>query len=353
MSDGQSRASNQRGTKPWSVFSVAAIALLAVGLAVGLLLRPQPSPDGLAAGTDPSTAEAVPRTFSDQRAVTITLQTGPDVALLLHTTGVVTSAPANLTAQSGKVLLRVDGTPVFALATAVPTWRSLAVGASGSDVKAFNDELRRLGYHAPTSKKFTQATAAAWAALQQKAGVAKPSKAMSLAQVIWLPAKTVSVTSWAVTLGSLTPPDQVIGRVPGQVASGLVEMGDGSPLPQDVRTLTVDNASIALPPDCVVTDDEFLTTAQAKAMLVSLDGGATYQLQAQGTITLTTPLSVLAIPPAALFAINGSMGCVQIADAGVGVRIVGSSLGVSLIQTLDSSTPDQVAIGAGITKTGC
>jgi len=88
------------------------------------------------------------------------------------------------------------------------------------------------------------------------------------------------------------------------------------------------------------------------AMQVTQNDGDT-QLQAQGSIELADVLTVLSVPPVAVFGLSGDAGCVQVDDKAIPVKVVGSSLGVSLIQTGDGSSPDHVMVGAGITATGC
>jgi len=175
---------------------------------------------------------------------------------------------------------------------------------------------------------------------------------MGLDMVTWLPMVSVQVTAWAVTLGSPTPTDGIVAVVPGAVVSAVVAMGDGSALPSDERTVTVAGVTTPLPLDGMITDQEFLSATVGSAQQGSTNG-VDFSLQASGAIELAVPLTVLAVPPVALFGLTGTTGCVQVGDEGIPVRVVGSSLGVSLISPVNGSTPTTVAIGAGITKTDC
>jgi len=336
----------------WSLAVVVGIVLVAVGVSIGLLVAPASAPNGLRPTDDPTSVPVSVQQFDDSRAVIVTFVSGPDVPLLLHTSGVVTGLPSSLSVQSGDAILWVDGAPVIGLATSVPLFRSLAVGDKGTDVSALNAELVRLGFSAPSSDTFTAASQAAWVSLQKACGVAKPSQGFDLGAVVWLPSGQVQVRSWTFSLGSPTPGDGVLGVVPGVVSTADVAMADGSSLPSDSRTLTVAGVTVPLPGDGQVVDAGFLAATVTSAQSVS-QNGTDFQLQSPGTIQLAQPLTVLALPPVAVFGLSGSSGCVQVGSQAVPVTVVGSSLGVSLVQTADGSSPDEVGVGAGITQTSC
>jgi len=336
----------------WSLAIVIAIALVAVGVAVGMVVVPQQPPDALKPGNDPIVAPALVQQFDDQRAVTLAFDQGPDMPLVLHSFGTITGMPSSLALVSGEVAVWVDGAPLIALATTAPLYRDLGVNDKGADVAVLNAELLRLGYAAPMSDIFTKATRNAWLNLQKADGVVKPAARLALGSVVWLPGASVRVLSWPFTLGSPTPANGMLGVVPGEVESATVTMADNSPLPSDSRTVTVQGQSTVLPADGVVTDSDFLARGVTFAVPIAVNGNQ-MQLQAQGTIQLSQPLTVLAVPPAALFDVVGSGGCIQVGDHGIAVTVVGSSLGVSLVQIADGSQPTQVAIGAGITATEC
>ncbi|WP_327085539.1 peptidoglycan-binding protein [Nonomuraea sp. NBC_01738] len=77
----------------------------------------------------------------------------------------VTRAPRKGRITEGKVLMEVNGRPVFALRGKVPMHRTLAPGTSGADVKQLQKALR-----APVTGVFDQGTAAAVRAWYAKKG---------------------------------------------------------------------------------------------------------------------------------------------------------------------------------------
>ncbi|MCL2315681.1 MAG: hypothetical protein FWC46_01150, partial [Actinomycetia bacterium] len=297
-------------------------------------------------------APATARQFADSRPVTITLTAGIDIPLMARRAGVVTTGPGGLTLESGKAAVWVDGSPVVGLATTTPLYRNLSVGDAGADAAALNQELARLGYPAPQSDVYTSQTGQAWQALQVALGSPAPVTAFDVDRVLWLPAATVQVSAWRVTAGVSVAPGDVFGVVPGQVMSAHVAMADGSPIPAGSRTVTVGGVSVPLPTDGTVTDGGFLGAAVAVATIVQTDGSQE-RLQTSGTTELAQPIAVLGVPPVAVFGLAGDHGCVQVGDSGVPVTVVGASLGTTLVRPDDGAGFDRVAIGTGITVTGC
>ncbi|MFI6817370.1 peptidoglycan-binding protein [Nonomuraea sp. NPDC050328] len=72
-----------------------------------------------------------------------------------------TRAPQPGRVKEGGVLMEVNGRPVFAFTGKVPMHRTLAPGAKGSDVRQLQRALRKLGFGAPRTGVFDQATVAA------------------------------------------------------------------------------------------------------------------------------------------------------------------------------------------------
>jgi hypothetical protein len=337
----------------WSLLLVVSMVCGAGGVATGLLIIKVEPPGALAAGMDVTNVAATVQQFDDERPVVVTFWSKPDVPLIVRAMGVVTRLPESSVINSGKATVWVDGKPIVALATKEPLYRTLGVGDKGSDVHGLNIELARLGYPAPDSGEFTVDTRDAWIEVQKAAHVAIPSWSLELDSVVWLPAASVSVDAWWISLGSSTPSDGVVASIPGSVLNAEVVLTDNGDPPTGPLVLSVLGVSITIDKLGTITESGFLTnvsdTPRFEGIAQETDGSR----QAPGTIRMAEPIAVLGVPPAAVFGLLGSDGCVQVGDAGVPVRVVGSSLGVSLVQTRDGSTPDRVMVGAGITKTSC
>ncbi|MEV4175530.1 peptidoglycan-binding domain-containing protein [Nonomuraea sp. NPDC049709] len=72
-----------------------------------------------------------------------------------------TRAPRRGTLVEGSVLMEVNGRPVFVFSGTVPMHRGIVPGAEGADVRQLQEALRGLGYAAPATGVFDQATIAA------------------------------------------------------------------------------------------------------------------------------------------------------------------------------------------------
>src|SRR5690606_16748578 len=96
----------------------------------------------------PALVDVSREAFDDRRQVAFTAEQSTGVALTTRDEGLVTRttcAPGAVVA-SGSSPLTLDDRPVVALATSEPLWRDLGPGAKGSDVKALQTELARLGH---------------------------------------------------------------------------------------------------------------------------------------------------------------------------------------------------------------
>ncbi|MCG5220058.1 peptidoglycan-binding protein [Streptosporangium soli] len=158
---------------------VAGVVVIAgAGWALGTRLRSPADEAALRQAPVPSlvTAPVVKRKLTSTVAVNGALEYGSPVAISLagvvgggSATGTsagpalqrVTRAPRRGTVTEGKVLMEVNGRPVFTLRGSVPMHRTIGPGASGADVRQLQRALRRMGYGGPASGVFDAATAAA------------------------------------------------------------------------------------------------------------------------------------------------------------------------------------------------
>ncbi|MGW0591810.1 peptidoglycan-binding protein [Streptosporangium sp. NPDC002607] len=93
-----------------------------------------------------------------------------------------TRAPRRGTLAEGAVLMEVNGRPVFVFSGTVPMHRSIVSGAKGTDVKQLQKALRRLGYRAPATGVFDQATIAAVSRFYAKRGYEAQQPTLELRQ---------------------------------------------------------------------------------------------------------------------------------------------------------------------------
>lgn len=148
-----------------------------------------------------------------------------------------------------------------------------------------------------------------------------------------------------------------IGKIPGALTKLTVK--NGTAVGQD-RTISMYGVNGILPADSTeITDAEFLRNVSASETFQSMDM-QTKKAGLDATVALKEPLQVLRVPAGAVFGIDGSSGCIvpkshNASNTPVKVTIVGSELGVSLVQTQDAdvSAIANVEIGSGLNGLVC
>lgn len=342
------------------------VGLVAAGAVGGVLAGPEPVPTSLGAAGTPSvvTVPVSSQSFDGKASAKVTPTVSEGTTLQVADQGRVTRSSCRTggTIASGTSPLRVEDRPVIALATKVPLWRDLKVGMKGDDVAALQAELARLGYtDAAADGTYGPGTKAAWSTLQSKVG-AKPTGAVAVASVMWLPAAKVTVSECTVKVGSSATADAA--KVAGQVTGLKLELPEGTAPGSRVASLASSDVTAKVGKDLRITDAEFLAAVLDDPLFsVSQDeDGVPFTL----TTTLATPLEVAAVAPGAVRAIKGSQGCVVVPDAApaagqsttgtqgestpaeggraVQVTVVSSALGRSYV-TFDGPTPAAVLVG--------
>jgi hypothetical protein len=191
----------------------AAVAGASIGLVAATTGRGQPSgPASSVAGT--ATATVIYRTLTSQQQVDGTLGYSGSYSIVNHASGTLTSLPSTgQVVRQGRVLYRVDASPVVLLYGATPAYRDLTEGDSGPDVKSLNADLVALGDATsasldPASDYFGAATAAAVDTLQANLGLSQTGT-LTLGQAVFAPGP-VRVTSANAIRGTLAQPGAVV-----------------------------------------------------------------------------------------------------------------------------------------------
>lgn len=329
--------------------------VLAAGAVAGVALAPAPVPATLAAASEITTAPVTSATFDDQRSVTVTPSVITGRPVKVATGGVVTdlTCAAGRAVRSGTSFVSVDGKALLALHTDVPLWRDLAVGTKGKDVASVQRELRRLGHETATDGTYGLGTAAAVKAAQTAAGAPATGK-LGAEGVVWLPAATTTPKGCGVISGDRVAPGDTLFTTADQLVSVRVGQVDGAE-PDGAHVVRVGDVQAKVPASGVVTDDAFLAALRKDpvwATWVGSDG----KEEPTVTYVLPKPIPVLAVAPAALYAVDGeNRACLlaqrdDAADAPAGtavpagtpvaVTIVSSQLGQTMVRLDDT---DQTA----------
>lgn len=222
--------------------AVAGVATAALALAI----LPGGADAGSAAATT-GTADVTRGTLSSRVTVngTLTYSAAPDgspYAVINQVRGIYTELPASgEKVDCGGVLYRVDDHPVLLLCGTVPAYRDLDAGATGSDVRQLNANLRALGYDAdPGSGVFTTRTATALTKLQRDKGI-DASGRLALGDATFLPA-AVRIADVAAQLGGPAAADAEVLHATGDtlvVQADLAPSQQSEVKPGDAATITL------------------------------------------------------------------------------------------------------------------
>ncbi|SEG82484.1 hypothetical protein SAMN04489712_11533 [Thermomonospora echinospora] len=330
--------------------SLAGLVLAGAGAMGGILLRPADPPPGLRAAAEVTSAPTATEQFTDERTVKVAMTVAPTPPLSVAATGRVTASycTAGRTLKSGALAARINEKPVVALATKIPLYRDLDLGATGRDVAGLQQELRRLGHGGSTGGRYDYWTKTAVQRLMRAAGVSGPDGVLRISQVLWLPDSRVVPAKCSMVVGRQVSQGDKYATVPRRPASIRV-----SPMPADLapgrRTIELMGRSGPLGKDGTVTDRDFLAALSRTREFQDLKPG---DEPPAARIALAAPLRTVKVPPSAVFAVDGARGCLQSGRRVIPVRIVGSKLGTTLVLP-DQAVPSTVNLGSSITARSC
>ncbi|MGI5236562.1 peptidoglycan-binding protein [Dactylosporangium sp. CA-139066] len=167
--------SRRRGRAGRVVFGVAAVAAVGAAAAAGFGLPDRGSDAGTHSTLPPKTAKVTRQTLVDTQNESGKLGHGDTRTLAGRGAGTLTEVPAaGATVQRGQAIYRVDNAPVVLLYGTLPSYRNLATGDEGPDVRQLEQNLADLGYTGFTvDEKFTASTAAAVRKWQGDLGLTK------------------------------------------------------------------------------------------------------------------------------------------------------------------------------------
>lgn len=343
-----SRHSRHMGSLTWALIAAVVSACLVLGACA--LWLPDRAPHLLGSPGEVTSAPASIQQYSGARQVTVVPSMSPERNLIGNANGTVTQDWSGKGLNSGSAAYKVNERGVVALATASPLYRDLKSGDTGEDVRALNSELNRLGYaSAADSDAYTWATSNGWKQLMLDNGNTSDGS-LSLADVLWIPAPSVSVSSWNAGVGSIATAGSPIGAIGGSIAKLTIK--NGQPADQN-RTITVFGQSTVLPAGSIsITDPIFCAKVMDTPDFKQVDKSALPD-GFDASLSLEHVLDVLRVPAAAVFGIQDHSGCIapvsatasaNDGDAGQGandsakpgtpikVSIVGGDLGASLVQ---------------------
>ena len=331
---------------------LAGATLLGAAGTTGFLLRPAVAPEDLRAATPVTSAPVGHEKLTDERSVQVSLRRTPASPLVVGLAGRVTSTACvpGRPLRSGRQAARINEQPVIALATSVPLYRDLRFGVRGTDVRALQRELRRLGHDVQLTGTYGRGTATAVRKVRASAGTSRPDGVLPVAQVLWLPARSVTPDACKLVPGAFISTGEVFATSAPRLASVTVDSIPRHAV-EGARVITLMGATGPLGDDGTATDAAFLAKVTAgQEYRLFTASGSTEKVTA--AVRLRDPLPTLKVPPGAVFGIQDDRGCVASAGRAYQVRIVGSRLGATLV-TMVGVAPSTVDLAPAERQSAC
>lgn len=311
--------------------AISLIAALTAGIAAitaaVLLIRP---PEALGPIGSVSEVPVSSQAFSEEVPGELKFSIAPSSDVKAMANGMVTSSSctAGAPVESGSSFLSVNASPVIALATSIPLWRSLALDDKGPDVAALEVELVRLGYLDSADDYFGWSTSGAISAMFAANGDSS-AKDLSLERTLWLPSPKVSPLTCLIAVGDELVSGSPVATLPPVIENPVVATNTNLTF-EGNRIFATENQTILVTPELTVVDVDSLA---ALVRLISAEGGVQGgERILSGTLRLEDPVQVSVVPPSALFGLKNNTGCVVSNDSTIRVTVVGSQLGSTYVK---------------------
>lgn len=324
----------------------------AASISLGLALAPSAPPTTIREPTEVTNVPVTLQDFSDPRQVELAISFDDSLNLLAPASGVVTDFRCRPGSPllSGSSPLGIDGAPILALFTSVPFWRDFEPGMKGADVRALQEELRRLGLTAANNGVYDSATRQAVRKLLASVRIDKQSSSLPLASLMWLPKPITPIRSCELQVGAQVRSGAPVATVAPNVGSVHLKAvpADLAPGPRQLRV-----GSVTLPLDAVgrVTDRQSidaLSRAPEFQIFTESDG----KVPIRATFLLAKPMKVSSLPPSAIVGGLSGQSCVIAGDGSIRkVRVISSVLGRSLVSWEDGlGAPERARLDPGVER---
>lgn len=304
---------------------------------------PQATPQSFSQAEAPADFTVSQMPFDDARTVEFTISGAEGLTVHSPQEGRVTGmtcSPGD-SASSGSSIVSIDGDPLLSLSTSTPLWRDLTSDDAGPDVRSLQSELARLGYDVRVDGRVGSETLRAFHNALNSVGAAGTGATVEISRVLWLPAPSVQIKTCEAQAGApIAVGDQIavlqgsnavlqITDMPTDLLEGprIVQIGS-TEVPVDISGRSTAALS-QIPKESPATDTSS-QTPEASANRRS------------GSLRLVTPVQVASVPPAAIYNLAGSKGCISEKGRGLAVTVVGSQLGQTYVHLGEAELPHTV-----------
>ncbi|MBW3077792.1 hypothetical protein [Bifidobacterium simiiventris] len=321
--------------------ALLAVSCILLGAGTASIIVAPHTPRSLSAA-DPNASIAIERrTTDDARSITIDAEEIAMPPVTAPRSGMVTASSCEPGAvlSSGTSLVSIDGRGVLMLAAKQPFWRDLPVGARGEDAASLNDALTAIRAGTLSGDTITNDTIEAFKTVSANVGHPLPDDYTTIrtTDMAWLPADTVSVATCPAVLGQELQQGEPIAVLPAVAGSAKAES-----LPSGVasgkRVVLAGDERLNISDTGEISD--LTSFSRSLPFLSSGSQNGVRKISVQWA--LRTPVEVGVVPASAIGTTPGSdsQACVVIDGRALPVRVVGSMLGRSYIQTMDGTVPD-------------
>lgn len=324
-----------------SVVVIGSVASLLLGIGVGAIVFAPHAPEVIDSGNITAMVSIERQDVIDARSVTIEAE---DVALspvAAPRSGMVntSSCKPGEALHSGQSLLSIEGRGTLMLSTSEPLWRDLHIGDRGTDVKSLNDALGALGEEVPSDDIVSDRTVTAFVNVAAKAGIdlGDGYTTITMSDVTWLARDGVVVAGCPAPVGQIVGQGSAIAELPTTATSARIQK-----LPTDAvsgtRVIQIDDTTIGVSDDGTVEDLDALSRTRTFLASETRSGG-TRTMNAQWK--LKDPVTVGVVPASAVGTTGGehAQACVVTESGSTPIRVVGSMLGRTYVQTADGGIP--------------
>ena len=339
MSDSGKRMVSSHRVVSVSMVALIAVVLVAVGAITSAVLLPEPQPSSVASTALTGMVAVSGQKYDGSHTVGVSAQVGEAQMLRSAAAGIVTDSECTSggMVESGVASWSVNGQPLVGLATTTPLWRDLTPGVQGADVVGLQNELSRLGYGVSVTGTVDAATRNAVRELMASVGSSSAEGSLPLSWVVWLPAAEVGIASCTVNAGDPITPGGELAQLEG----GLQALVMANP-PGEGWVATYQGHTAVVDTDGRITDPRFLGAVEAgpEYRYYASTGQGSLSIQ----VALAEPRQVVAVPPSSVVVTSPGAGCLVTGTGVVGVTIVSSSLGQTLVAVKGGSQPDAVVV---------
>jgi len=326
----------------WFVIA-GVVVLIPVGFLAGLLVSTDRL-SNLPGPPEPFVEPVQVIEFDERIGVAATLQWAEGPALYAPawsgTVGRIDMQPGDLL-ETGKPIGSIDGVSRLAVATPEPLYRFLREGDRGIDVGWLHQVLVELGYLSvlpPDPELVSSASLTAIRSLAKQLGVGGRVSAFDPGWFLWMPVNTFEVASTELILGGQAPsPGAAVVVGPVRLVGITLQSLEGGPLqlsPGPEYRFSVGDLSFPLNPETATMDAQHLEELG--------DTLVPFTETMAGTVHRAAPLSVWAIPSAAIMSGASGQLCIWVESSAsyqpIQVRPVSARAGITFVEPSKEST---------------